>query len=108
MYVALPRRGFHSFLQDAKGPRPTNSSPPCHWQGQSWLFAEIMAEQAKAFGDKAMSWAQVYDIVKKVKNSENMEGNRGKAINKFVRTEEMINDVKRFIEEDRRVDVAPG
>ena len=30
----------------------------------------------------------------------------GKAVNKFVRTEEMINDVKRFIEEDRRVDVA--
>ena len=36
----------------------------------------------------------------------NMEDNRGKAVNKFVRTEEMINDVKRFIEEDRRVDVA--
>ena len=35
--------------------------------------AEIMAEQAKAFGDKAMSRAQVYDIVKKVKNGENME-----------------------------------
>ena len=35
-----------------------------------------------------------------------MEDNRGKAVNKFVRTEEMINDVKRFIEEDRRVDVA--
>jgi len=68
--------------------------------------AEIMAEQAKAFGDKAMSRAQVYDIVKKVKNGENMEDNRGKAINKFVRTEEMINDVRRFIEEDRRVDVA--
>ena len=64
---------------------------------------EIMAEQAKAFGDKAMSRAQVYDIVK---NGENMEDNRGKAINKFVRTEEMINDVRRFIEEDRRVDVA--
>ena len=68
--------------------------------------AEIMAEQAKAFGDKAMSQAQVYDIVKKVKNDENMEDNRKKAINKFVRTEEMINDVKRFIEEDRCVDVA--
>mgnify|MGYP007086838267 CR=1 FL=1 len=68
--------------------------------------AEIMAEQAIAFGDKAMSRAQVYDIVKKVKNGENMEDNRGKAVNKFVRTEEMINDVKRFIEEDRRVDVA--
>ena len=68
--------------------------------------AEIMAEQAKAFGDKAMSRAQVYDIVKKVKNGENMEDNRGKAINKFLRTEEMINDVRRFIEEDRRVDVA--
>ena len=27
-----------------------------------------------------------------------MEDNRGKAVNKFVRTEEMINDVKRFIE----------
>ena len=65
-----------------------------------------MAEQAKAFGDKAMSRAQVYDIVKKVKNGENMEDNRGKAINKFVRTEEMINDVRRFIEENRRVDVA--
>ena len=61
---------------------------------------------AKAFGDKAMSRAQVYDIVKKVKNSKNMEDNRGKAINKFVRTEEMINNVRRFIEEDRRVDVA--
>ena len=35
-----------------------------------------------------------------------MEDNRGKAVNKFVRTEDMINDVKRFIEEDRRVDVA--
>ena len=35
-----------------------------------------------------------------------MEDNRGKAVNKFFRTEEMINDVKRFIEEDRRVDVA--
>lgn len=68
--------------------------------------AEIMAEQANAFGDKAMSRAQVYDIVKKVKNGENMEDNRGKAINKFVRTEEMINNVRRFIEEDRRVDVA--
>ena len=66
--------------------------------------AEIMAEQAIAFGDKAMSRAQVYDIVKKVKNGENMEDNRGKAVNKFVRTEEMINDVKRFIEEDRRFD----
>ena len=65
-----------------------------------------MAEQAKAFGDKAMSQAQVYDIVKKVKNGKNMEDNRGKAINKFVRTEEMINNVRRFIEEDRRVDVA--
>ena len=43
---------------------------------------------------------------KKIKNGENMEDNRGKAVNKFVRTEEMINDVKRFIEEDRRVDVA--
>ena len=52
-----------------------------------------MAEQAKAFGDKAMSQAQVYDIVKKVKNDENMEDNRKKAINKFVRTEEMINEV---------------
>ena len=38
----------------------------------------------------------------------NMEDNRGKAVNKFVRTEEMINDVKRFIEEDRCVDVARG
>ena len=65
-----------------------------------------MAEQAKAFGDKAMSRTQVYDIVKKVKNGENMEDNRGKTINKFVRSEEMINDVRRFIEEDRRVDVA--
>ena len=72
----------------------------------SCSVAEIMAEQAKAFGDKAMSQAQVYDIVKKVKNGENKEDNRGKAINKFVRTEEMINDVKRFIEEDRCVDVA--
>ena len=35
-----------------------------------------------------------------------MEDNRGKAVNKFVRTEDMINDVKRFIEEDRCVDVA--
>ena len=36
------------------------------------LVAEIMAEQSRAFGDKAMSRAQVYDIVKKVKNGENM------------------------------------
>lgn len=60
-----------------------------------------MAEQAKAFGDKAMSRAQVYDIVKKAKNGENMEDNRGKAVNKFVRTEEMINDVKRSEEHTR-------
>ena len=65
-----------------------------------------MAEQANAFGDKAMSRAQVYDIVKKVKNGDDMEDNRGKSVNKFVRTEELINDVRRFIEEDRRVDVA--
>ena len=63
--------------------------------------AEIMAEQAKAISDKAMSRAQVYNIVKKVKNGKNMEDNRGKAINKFVRTEGMINDFRKFIEEDQ-------
>ena len=56
-----------------------------------------------------MSRAQVYDIVKKVKNGENMEDNRGKAINKFVRTEEIFNDVangliySRILEENTRV-----
>ena len=69
--------------------------------------AKVIAEQVKVFSENAMSRTQVFEVVRKVKNSDNLEDNRGKIIHKHVRTEEeLINEVKAFIVEDKHVEVA--
>ena len=64
---------------------------------------EILEEQQKAIGDDALKRTAMYEIVKRVKEDGNLEDNWGKFDHKFVRTQEMIAEVKAAIEADRRV-----
>ena len=52
-----------------------------------------------------MKRTAAYEIVKRVKEDGNLEDNRGKFDHKFVRSPELIAEVKAAIEADRRVEL---
>ena len=65
-----------------------------------------MEEQVKAYGDAAMSRTQIYEILKRVKEGQDMTDTRGKIGNRTTRTPQLIAEVKAVVEVDRRVDLS--
>ena len=57
---------------------------------------EIMDEQKEALGDNALKRTAVFKIVKRVKEGADLTYNRGKFDQKFMRTEELVEEVTRL------------
>lgn len=66
---------------------------------------EIIAEQQKAFGDAALSRAQVYRLIKGVKTGADLSDKRGQHDHKSRRTPELIAAVQASLEVDRRAGI---
>ena len=57
---------------------------------------EIMKEQENSMGDNALKLIVVFEIVKRVKEGADLTDNRGKFDHKFMRTEELVEEVTRL------------
>ena len=63
---------------------------------------EILEEMHKTFGEDSLKFSQVYKIIRYVHEEKDMEDRRGKNLTMRVRTPELIESARRFVESDRR------
>ena len=68
-------------------------------------FAEIQDTVKKAFGDKALRRTQIYEVIRKVKASENTDDQRIRNPKKTKRDQSLITAIAAAVEQDRRVTI---